>query len=120
MKKKKTKETKSKIIKELKWKWFMLKIKCRLMSITKVEKYMRKNYCRYGIHAIQNQSVSFKYGTKRMVHIKFLKCKWCNYKFFAKESDKKKYMDRDKNIAIPINYIMTKNKVKGTKDSISA
>ena len=79
------------IWKESKWKWYMFKIRFDLMSEYKKQKYMKKNYCRYGIHKIYNHSISFGSGGKRMTHIRFIKCRWCNYIFFANKSDKNKY-----------------------------
>jgi len=65
------------------------------------DKKMRTNYCRKGFHKLQPQSVGYRNGLKeRMKYIRFLKCQYCNYKFFAKKSDKERYLKYvDKNQA---------------------
>jgi len=81
------------IIKEIKWKWTILKARLYLMKVEAFHKYMRKNYCRYGIHNIRGGYVAYGGTGQRMKHIRFLRCKHCNYLFFAKKSDKKRYDD---------------------------
>ena len=84
-----------KIIKEINWKLFMFKIKLRILKIDVINKYMRKNYCKFGIHHLTNGYVSYSGTGQRMKHIRFLKCEHCNYLFFAKKSDKERYLKHE-------------------------
>jgi len=79
------------MIKEIKWKWLLLKTRLGLSKIDYMDKYMKKNYCRFGIHNIRNSNISFGGLGQRMKHIKFIRCKHCKYLFFAKKSDKERY-----------------------------
>ena len=81
-----------KLMKEIKWKCFMVKLRLGLMKEEVIHKYMRKNYCRYGVHHIRNSSISYGGTGQRMKHIRFLKCLHCNYMFFAKKTDKERYL----------------------------
>jgi len=83
------------LIKEIKWKLFMLRIKCLTIKIETLNKYMRKNYCRYGIHKIQSSGISYGGTNQRMKHISFLRCHYCNYLFFAKKSDRERYLKHE-------------------------
>lgn len=79
------------ILKELKWKLFMLKTNLYLTKLDTVNKYMRKNHCRYGYHKLKTGNISFGGTGQRMKHIRYLQCAHCKYLFFAKKSDKERY-----------------------------
>ena len=74
----------------------MLKIKFGLLKLDTINKYMRKNYCRFGIHRLKPSYVRYGGTGQRMKHINFLECNHCNYLFFAKPSDKKRYEEYNK------------------------
>ena len=83
------------IIKEIKWRLFMFKIRLGLLKLETINKYMRKNYCKFGIHNITNGYVGYGGTGQRMKHIRYLKCKHCNYLFFAKKTDKERYLKHE-------------------------
>ena len=79
------------IFKEIKWKLFMWKTNLHLTKLNTIDKYMRKHHCRYGYHKIKSGYIGFGGTGQRMKHIRFLRCQHCNYLFFAKKTDKKRY-----------------------------
>ena len=111
------------IIKEIKWKLFMLKVKLHLAKSEAIDKYMRKNYCRFGIHNIKSSYVGYGGSNQRMKHIRFLKCHHCKYMFFAKKSDKKRYLDyeqRTKGNASALFENLSSDKLKRLKSSVDS
>lgn len=79
------------IIKEIKWKWMLFKLRFDMIPYEILQKYMRKNYCRYGIHKLYSSYEGRGGSNQRMKYVRFLKCRFCDYLFFAKKSDKKRY-----------------------------
>ena len=111
------------MLKEIKWKWFMLKVRFGLYKAEAIDKYMRRNYCRFGIHNIRSSYVGYGGSNQRMKHIRFLKCKHCNYLFFAKKSDKKRYEDyeqRTKGNASALFENLSSDKLKHLKSSVDS
>ena len=80
-----------KIIREIEWKWFMLKMKYWGIKQETIDKYMRKNYCRYGIHHLKSNGIKYGGSGQRMKLIRWLGCRYCKYMFFAKLGDKLRY-----------------------------
>jgi hypothetical protein len=80
-----------KFVEELKWKLFMAKVNWGLMKTESVRKYMRKNYCRYGMHKLKSGWVTHQKDGKRKTYIRYLHCQFCNYRFFARKCDLNKY-----------------------------
>ena len=74
------------------WKFYMWKIRLSLWDIDRKSKRARKKYCRYGYHKLTSNRVGYGGTGQRMKHIRFLKCAHCNYLFFAKRSDKERYL----------------------------
>ena len=70
----------------------MLKLRWWNIKHDTAQKYMRKNYCRYGIHKLIVGSVSYDGSNRRMKHIRYLTCRFCNYMFFAKKTDKDRHI----------------------------
>ena len=103
-----------KIISELwdsiKWKLWFRKRQLPLVKYDIRDKFLRRKYCHNGYHRLTSGYVGYSgYDkSKRMVYIRFLKCMHCNYMFFAKKSDKNKYMKFED------------NRYGTTKDSVSA
>jgi len=73
-------------------KWHILKLEATLRVMEKEHNKCRKEDCRRGCHKIISQTVSWKKGKERTVTIRYIKCIHCNYLFFAKKSDKDKFM----------------------------
>lgn len=80
-----------KTLEEIKWKfkWWKLRVTCA--SFDRKTKHLRKKYCRYGIHKIRSASITVHQSGKRKIHIRYLRCVFCGWLFFAKKSDKEKY-----------------------------
>ena len=73
--------------------FFMLKIKYLLFKHELVDKWMRKKYCHKGFHKLFHSFYGSSKGNQRMRYVHFLKCRFCNYIFFARETDKKRYLE---------------------------
>lgn len=54
-------------------------------------KHLRKRYCRYGIHKLVQRHIEVGGTNQRKKHVYYLGCRFCNYVFFAKPADKKRY-----------------------------
>ena len=78
------------------WKFYLWKLQLYCAKLDRQTKKARKKYCRYGYHKLRSCGISFGGTGQRMKHIRFLKCLHCNYKFFAKKSDKERYMKHKK------------------------
>jgi len=76
----------------LKWNFFMWKMRLLNVILDRQNKKARKKYCRYGYHKLTSNSVGYGGAGQRMKHIRFLKCRHCNYLFFAKKTDKDRYL----------------------------
>ena len=78
-------------LEEIKWKfkWWKLKLTCA--SFDRKTKHLRRKYCRYGIHKIHSGSLTVQQSGKRKIHIRYLRCVFCKWLFFAKKSDKDRY-----------------------------
>lgn len=75
----------------IRWKLFMFKVSFNLMKIEQVHKFMRKNYCRYGIHKLKTGSVTHG-SDRRSYTVRFIKCQFCNYIFFSNKRDMNIYI----------------------------
>jgi len=84
-----------KIWEEIKWQWTIFKTKMYLQKIERHDKYMRRRYCHKGLHKITSCKYSYKEGSKRWVHLHFLKCKHCNYMFFTTKKQKELYTQKE-------------------------
>ena len=73
-------------------KLYILKLEATLRVMEKEHNKCRKEDCRRGCHKIISQTVSWKKGKERTVTIRYIKCIHCNYLFFAKKSDKDKFL----------------------------
>lgn len=69
----------------------MLKLKWWIFKQDVFNKMMRKKYCHKGFHKLFKSSIGHGGTNQRMKYIHFLKCRYCNYIFFAKIADKKRY-----------------------------
>jgi len=74
------------------WKLYLLKLESTLKIMEREHNKCRKNDCRRGCHKVISQTCSHKEGDKPWIHIRYIKCIHCNYLFFAKKSDKEKFL----------------------------
>ena len=76
--------------------WLNLKIKLLLFKHETVRKWMRKKYCSKGFHNIYTGCLSHGHsGLDNKMHTKkvhYIRCRFCNYMFFASPRDKQKYL----------------------------
>ena len=70
----------------------MWKARIYLFGIELFHKHMRRKYCHKGFHKTYTSYVGYGGSGQRMKYIRFLKCKHCNYIFFASANDKKRYL----------------------------
>lgn len=73
------------------WKWMWWKIRFANKKSEIISAHFRRKYCRYGLHKLTTGLVSHGGTGQRMKTVRFLKCTFCNYLFFAKKGDKKRY-----------------------------
>ena len=71
--------------------FLLWKARIHLFGIEMFDKYMRKKYCHKGFHKLYHGSIG-QGNSKRMTWVHYLKCRHCNYIFFASENDKKRYL----------------------------
>jgi len=89
----KMKSPKISFLQDLKWELYMLKLNFIVASIDRKNRHLRRRYCRHGIHKIKIGHISRISSTEeRTLH--YIYCDFCNYKFFATESDKEWYSKR--------------------------
>jgi len=69
-----------------------MKARIYLFGRELVDKVMRKKYCHKGFHRIYPGSIGWGGTNQRMKYIHYLKCRHCNYIFFASPNDKKRYL----------------------------
>lgn len=90
----------------------MFKCSLGLMKFNKVKKYFRKNYCRVGVHKLTSGSTTFNCYTKKERHIKYLDCEFCDYRFFANESERRAYNKHDQRFVSALTNFSSSGKPK--------
>jgi len=68
-----------------------LRLFCRKVDLWHA--HFRRKYCRNGYHKLMQGYVGHGGTGQRMKYVYFLRCVHCNYIFFAKKEDKKRYLD---------------------------
>jgi len=80
------------IIEDIKWKLYMWKLRLTLAKMDLVQAHYRRKYCKYGYHKLRKGNIGRGGTNQRMKYVHFLKCVHCDYIFFAKKSDKERYL----------------------------
>lgn len=78
-------------LERIKWKLWYWRFMLTKRNHDLLLKHLRKRYCRYGIHKIVQRHIEVSGTNQRKKHVYYLACKFCNYLFFAKPADKKRY-----------------------------
>jgi hypothetical protein len=73
------------------WKWMLWRIRFANKKSEVIRAHFRRKYCRYGLHKLTTGMVSHGGTGQRMKTVRFLRCAFCNYLFFAKKGDKARY-----------------------------
>lgn len=55
-------------------------------------KLIRRKHCHKGFHKLIHGEQSYLMTGKKTVRVHYIRCQHCKYIFFARESDKKKYL----------------------------
>lgn len=76
------------------WDLWWLLTRCRLYSFRNRIKteWVRRNLCANGWHSLTINYYGRKEWKKKMVKVEFLRCRVCEYKFFASKKDRDKYL----------------------------
>ena len=87
---------------KIKWKTFMIKIRWWSFSLSLKRTLRRVLYCSKGYHKLYPESLTIsksmktKKGMRCVLKVEWLKCRNCDWSFFANDKDKKKYMNHQK------------------------
>ena len=71
--------------------WLLWKIKVKLLGIELAHKWARNRYCHKGFHRIYHSYLG-QGSNGRMKYVHYIRCRHCNYIFFASINDKKRYL----------------------------
>ena len=80
------------ILNEIKWKLVLYKYRILRTPYDIIDSHMRRRYCRHGFHKLRVGSLIVNDKRKKNLYVRYLRCEYCNYKFFANKKDKDTYV----------------------------
>ena len=99
---------------KLKWDFNMWRLKRLSVKAERKFKQLRKKYCRKGIHKLKQGSCSLSDG-KKTIKVDYLKCQYCNWKFFANKKERDLYNKIHKSSAKGISSALLNHSLRDTK-----